>query len=147
MKLGPRSTAPTPRATLRLLAILTAALSLVLTVFVAGPAVAGDDKGLGPSTSDPLGDTAGFSAAAGDAWVTRMHPTANNERVDLRKARIDKVWNVHKVNFTALVRVVEWARSPRLSTDTLGKTTEGLERQDVLPRVACIVRGDGSGQP
>ncbi|TYL51501.1 hypothetical protein FXB39_09795 [Nocardioides sp. BGMRC 2183] len=138
MKLGPRSTAPTLRATVRLLAILVAALSLVLTGFVAGPAVAGDDKGLGPSTSDPSGDATDYAAAAGDAWVKRMHPTANNERVDLREARIDKVWDMHKVNFTALARVVEWARSPRLGT-----SRHGIDRGVYKYRIYEYIWNDG----
>jgi hypothetical protein len=105
----------------RLVASFVAALSLVLTGLLGNPAVAGDDRGLGAPPKDR--PSAGQVAAASETWVNRMHATANNERVDLRDDRIDKVWNLHKVNFTALVRVVEWARSPRMKT-----SPDGIDR-------------------
>lgn len=101
----------------RPLAVLVAALCLILAGGLANPVVAGDDRGLG---KPPSGDQADLAATAGDAYVYREHATANHERVDLRDDRIDKVWNQHKVNFSALVRVVEWARSPRKATSSAG---------------------------
>lgn len=94
-------------------------VSLIFALLgIASPAVAGDDRGLGkPPASDP---NAGFQALASNSYVFREHSTANHERVDLFDDRIDKVWNLHKVNFTALVRVVEWARSPRMATSPDG---------------------------
>lgn len=112
----------------RPLAVFVAALSLVLAGLLANPVVAGDDRGLGtPRSSDPSGNTSsdasGPAVAFGDAWVNRRHSTANNERVDLSDDRIDKVRTLHGVNFDALVRVVEWARSPRKAT-----SPDGIDR-------------------
>lgn len=104
----------------RALAVLVAAISLILAGLVASPAVAGDDRGLGTPPTPTAEQNGEVQALAGDSYVFREHSTANNERVDLRDDRIDKVWNLHKVNFTALVRVVEWARSPRMSTSPAG---------------------------
>lgn len=106
----------------RVLAVLMVAISLILTGLLSSPSVAGDDRGFG--TPPPAAEQDGeVQALAGDSYVFREHSTADNERVDLRDDRIDKVWNQHKVNFTALVRVVEWARSPRWKT-----SPDGIDR-------------------
>lgn len=110
----------------RPLAVLVTVLSLTLTGLFSSPVAAGDDRGLGTPPPTPSAPTVGPEnsiAAAGDAWVRREHSTANNEIVDLRSARIDKVRDVHGVNFSALTRVVEWARSPRMST-----SPDGIDR-------------------
>lgn len=106
-------------ASSRALAILIAAISLIFAGLVGSPALAGDDRGLGTPTTT-VSQPGQVQALAGDAYVFREHATANHERVDLRDDRIDKVWNQHKVNFTALVRVVERARSPRMATSSAG---------------------------
>lgn len=60
------------------------------------------------------------SVALGATWIYREHPTANHERVDLFEDRIDKVKDQHNINFSALVRAIEWARSPRCFTSQDG---------------------------
>lgn len=106
-------------AVARSLTVLVAVLGLMLSGLVASPGFAGDDKGLGtPSPSPTTGP--GVSAAFGDAWVYRENHTANHERVDLRDDRIAKVQTLHGVNFSVLARVVEQARSPRMSTSRDG---------------------------
>lgn len=64
--------------------------------------------------------TSGSPAVAADAWVKRKHSTANDERVDLSDARIKKVRDQHNIRFDALVRAIEWARSPRKRTSSDG---------------------------
>ena len=125
----------------RPIAVALAALSLTLTSLFGSPAVAGDDKGLGvpPSNSQSTGQIS--AAALSEPWVRRLHATANNERVDLREARIDKVWSQHKVNFTALVRVVERARSPRMET-----SPDGIDRGVYQYRIYEYVYENGDLQ-
>lgn len=125
-------------AVMRSVAVLLTALSLAVTGAFIRPASAGDDRGLGtPPSSSPSEQSS--AAALSDAWVNRLHPTANHERVDLRDDRIDKVWNLHKVNFTALVRVVEQARSPRMST-----SPSGIDRGVYRYRIYEYVYENGS---
>lgn len=102
----------------RAVVALVAAFTLVLAGPVAGPASAGDDRGLGTPPSDKQSVEA--QALAGDAYIFREHSTANHERVDLFDERIDKVRNDHNVRFDALVRAIEWARSPRKDTSQYG---------------------------
>lgn len=108
------------RAFLRPLVGFLTVLCLVFAGGLFAPVNAGntDNRGLGKK---PARDQ--IAARSSDAYVFREHSTANHERVDLREFRIDKVWNQHKVNFTALVRVVEWARSPRMRT-----SPDGIDR-------------------
>lgn len=113
---------------IRTIASLFIAAILPLSGALATPASASDDKGLGLPTSITVsitddGEAFTSQVSSSDTWVYREHTTANHERVDLRDDRIDKVWTLHKVNFTALTRVVEWARSPRKAT---GK--DGIDR-------------------
>lgn len=110
---------------IRTIVSLFIAAILPLSGALATPASASDDKGLGLPTSITVsitddGEAFTSQVSSNDTWVYREHSTANHERVDLRDDRIDKVWTLHKVNFTALVRVVERARSPRKETSPHG---------------------------
>lgn len=132
------------------------ALSLVLLT-LAGPATASDDLGLAPTSSDleaPAGDgtvpeyggsdssdAERAAAMAGDAYIFREHPTANNERVDLFEERIEKVHDQHNVRFDALVRTVEWARSPRKAT-----SNDGVDRGIYQYRIYEYLDGDKTGR-
>lgn len=118
---------------LRTLALAAVGLMMAATPgFVSAPATASDDHGLGSRSGSQV-------QATSDSWVNRLHPTASNERVDLRDDRIDKVWNLHKVNFTALVRTVQWARSPRMSTSADG-IDRGIYRYKIYEYV--VVNGE-----
>jgi hypothetical protein len=108
----------------RPLAVFLATISLILTGILGSPAVAADDKGLGvPPASAPSNGPGSATALSGDAYVFREHAIASHERVDLREARIAKVWDQHRVSFTALVRVIGFARSPRWKT-----SPDGIDR-------------------
>lgn len=105
----------------RQFAVVVATLSLLLAGLLVSPAAGAEHRlSAAAPTSDVAAGQNQAYARREDPWVRRLHATANNERVDLRESRIDKVWNQHKVNFTALVRVVERARSPRKSTSPKG---------------------------
>lgn len=120
----------------RLLSLMVASFSVVMSGFLVAPVHAddgngtngsdsgvSDDRGLGTPPSKSGSKNEAANLAAGDAWVYRVHPTANHEKVDLRADRISKVKTQHNVNFDALVRVVQSARSPRKST-----SPDGIDR-------------------
>ena len=120
----------------RPVALFIAAVSLILSGLVGSPAAAGDDQGLGTPAAEPSG-----IAAAAATWIYREHSSANHERVDLPNDRIDKVKNQHNINFAALVRAIEWARSPRCST-----SSDGVDRGIYKYKIYEYVRVNGDDE-
>lgn len=94
----------------RALVTIVAAFSIMLAGSLTGSAIAGMTEG---GTTPP--PSLANRRRSGRSWRCirlREHATAQSDGVDLLDGRIDKPRNLHKVNFTALVRVVEWAVGP-----------------------------------
>jgi hypothetical protein len=139
------------RGSARSVALLLGAISLTIGALAASPATAdgnggqtapqapstsGDDRGLGTPSPEP----SGMSALA-DTYVFREHSTANHERVDIRDDRLDHVVTQHNVKFATLVRVIEWARSPRCWT-----SADGVDRGIYKYKIYEYVNGEKTGR-